>query len=89
MSLIRRQDGHGSEPHDIEFGFPDEHDRREHDVPDDSPVVLGNQRYHRVRLLAQRIHEGSLVRAFERFGVDGANRRAIGFPFRADQQMRL
>jgi len=40
-------------------------------------------------VLAQRIYEASLGRAFERFGVDGANRRAIGFPFRADQQMPL
>ena len=79
----------GASPHDLELGFSDERDRREHDVPDDPPVVLGHQRHHGLRPLAQRVDEIRLSRCFERFRIDGAHRGAIDFRFSADHHKRV
>ena len=53
------------------------------------PAVPCNPRHHRVRLLAQRIHEAGLGRALERFDVERTNCRAIRPRFGADLYKRV
>lgn len=89
FALICGRHGHGRESHDFELELPDEDDRRKHDMPDDAPIVLCDQRDHWVRLLAQRIHEAGLGRALERFDVERTNRRAIRPRFEADLYKRV
>src|SRR5687767_283158 len=83
FALMRRGHGHGSEAHDLQLRVLDEGNRREHDVPDDFVLVLGHQRHHRLRSLAQGVDQLSFRRRLERCRVDATNTRAISQCFRA------
>lgn len=57
LALMRRQDGHRSQPHEAQLCVPLQGNGAEHDVADDFFAVLGDQGDKWACLLAQRVNE--------------------------------
>ena len=59
LALVLGRYRHRSKSHHFKLRMSRQRNRRKHDVADDRPVALGNQRNNRLRLLPQSVNKTS------------------------------